>query len=552
MKKIVIIILLAGVFIGLLGYYYWQSNSYSKRILKLEILGPEEASAFEEVEYLVKYKNNGNTILEEPTLTFQYPENALPINEAANRVIKNLDDIYPGEEKTISFKAQLIGKESETKKAEAFIRFKPRNLKAFYETETTFTLRIKSLPLTFEIDLPSKLEPNKETDFYLNYFSNASLPISDLSIKIEYPSGFEFISSQPVALDKAEWDVPLLNKAEGGRIEIKGKISGEAREQKVFKATLGIWQRGNFILLKEAVKGVEMLESSISVSQLINGSSEYTAFPGDLLHYEIIFRNTGKDAFQNLFLALKLEGKAFDFDTLRADLGQFSRGDNSIIWDYQKIAKLGFLGQGEEGKVEFWINLKNQWEIASPQEKNAAIKSTIIISQARDEFETKVNSKLEISQKGYFQEAIFGNSGPLPPQLGEPTTYTITWQAKNYYNDAIDVKVKANLPQGIKLTGKILPEGAPLTYDSLSRELVWQIGDLQAGQGVLNSGPTISFQVALTPEIPQKGQTPLIIAPATITGQDTWTGNSLTATANSINTTLPDDDTVNDAMGIVQ
>lgn len=552
MKKIIIIILAAGILIGVLGYYYWQVNSYSKRILKLEILGTEEVQAFEGVEYLVKYKNNGNTILEEPTLTFQYPENSLPINEASSRVIKNLDDIYPGEERTISFKAQLIGKEGETKKAEAFLRFKPKNLKAFYESDTTFTSRIKSLPLTFEIDLPSKIEAGRKIDFYLNYFSNASLPISDLSIKIEYPSGFEFINSQPSALDKTEWDVPLLNKAEGGRIKITGKLSGEIREQKVFRATLGIWQDGNFILLKEAVKAAEILESSIFIFQQINGNADYIATAGDMLHYEIIFRNTGRDPFQDLFLVAKLESRAFDFDTIRAESGQFNKGDNSVIWDYQKIPKLKFLGQGEEGKVEFWVNLKNEWKILSPQEKNAALKNKVILFQASAEFETKINSKLAVSQKGYFQDTIFGNTGSIPPSLGEPTTYTITWQAKNYYNDVTDVKVRANLPPGVKLTGKILPQGAPLTYDSQSRELVWQIGDMPSGLGVLTPGPTISFQIALTPEIPQKGQTPLIISQAIITGQDTWTGNSLESTSAGINTALPDDDTVSDAMGIVQ
>ena len=552
MKKIIIFILILGILAGILGYYYYQKNIYSKEILKLEILGSEEVQAFEEIEYVVKYKNNGNTTLEEPALIFQYPENSLPTNEKSQRVEKALEDIYPGEEKTLSFKTRLFGKENEIKQAEATLKYRPKNLKAFYESKTTFTTKIKSIPLTLEFDLPSKTESGREFQFFLNYFSNSDWPLSNLRVKIEYPSSFEFIKSQPQALEKTEWDLSILNKAEGGRIEIGGRLLGEIREQKIFRATLGLWREGEFTLLKEATKGTEIQESSLSIFQQINGASQYVANPGDILHYEIFFRNTGEGLFQDLFLVSKLEGRAFDFETLKTESGQFNKGDNSIVWDWREVPKLRFLGRGEEGKVEFWINLKKDWEIASPQDKNFSLKNKIILSQSKEEFETKINSRLAISQKGFFQDEIFGNSGPIPPKVGESTTYTITWQAKNYYNDVKNVKVKAVLPPEVKLTGEIFPENSRLTFDSESREIVWEAGDLEPGKGVLNQAPNVSFQVSLTPEFYQKGQVPLLVNTAKISGEDSWTGIILEATSPAINTALPDDPTIGETGGIIQ
>ena len=552
MKKIIIFILILGILVGISGYYYYQRNIYSKEILKLEILGSEEAQAFEEIEYLVKYKNNGNTALEDVELIFQYPENSLPTNEKSSRVEKTLEDIYPGEEKTISFKARVFGKENEAKQSDAALKYRPRNLKAFYESKTTFTTRIKSVPLTLEIDISSKIESGKETQFFLNYFSNSDWPLSNLRVKIEYPSGFEFIKSQPRALEKTEWDLPVINKAEGGRIEIRGKLSGEVREQKVFRATLGLWQEGEFILLKETVKGTEILEPSISIFQQINGVSQYIANPGDILHYEIFFRNVGEEPFRDLFLVSKLEGRIFDFQTLKTEFGQFNQGDNSLVWDWREISKLQFLGQGEEGKVEFWINLKKSWEVTSPQDKNFSLKNKIILSQVKEEFETKINTRLEISQKGYFGDEIFGNSGPIPPEVGETTTYTITWQAKNYYNDVKNVKVRAILPPEVKLTGKIFPEDSRLTFDSQSREIVWAVGDMAAWLGALNPAPNIAFQVALTPDSFQGGQTPEICGKAKISGEDNWTEVTLEATSPEIDTTLPDDPTITGQDGFVE
>ncbi|OIP76094.1 MAG: hypothetical protein AUK06_00595 [Parcubacteria group bacterium CG2_30_36_18] len=555
-KFIIFLILLAGI-AGLVGFWNWKSNSYSKEILKLEILGPESIDLTEEFNYVVKYKNNGNIRLEEPKLIFEYPEHSLLEEGKSLRQeigAEELGDaIYPGEEKTISFKARLIGKEGETLIARAELTYRPKNLKARYESSTTFTTVIKSVPLTFEFDLPSKIESGKDLKFRLNYFSNTDYPLLNLKMTAEYPSGFEFVESNPPSLEKVEWKLPPLNRAEGGRIEISGKIRGEVREQKLFKAKLGIWQEGEFILLKEITKGVEIIQPALWVFQQINGSPKYLVDPEDQLHYEIFFKNVGAETLFNLSLMTTLIGDIFDFQTLKAPEGDFTLGDNSIVWDWKRVRALQFIEPGEEGKVEFWIKLKKDWEIPSLEGKTE-IKNQVYLSQVKEEFSNKVNSKLEISQKGFFQDEIFGNSGPIPPKVSEATTYTIIWLAKNYYNEVKNVKVKAFLPQNVKLTGKIFPEEAieKFTFDSQSREIVWNVGDLKVGNGVLNPAPNISFQVEFTPDETQRRSTPDLISEAKISGEDSWTGEDIEAINPSINTTLPDDETITEEMGRVQ
>jgi len=549
-SRFILTIIILAALAGIVGFWYYQKNVYSKEVLKLEILGPEEAELAQEIEYTVKYKNNGNIKLEDPRLVFQYPEFSIIEEGKSLRQELILDDIYPGEEKTFQFRTRLLGKEGDLKKARAWLSYRPKNLKARYESETSHTIQIKSVPLTLEFDLPSKIESGKEIGFRLNYFSNVNYPLSDLGIKVEYPPDFEFKSAKPEPLEETDWEIGLLNKAEGGRIEIVGNIMGELGEQKKFQAQLGSWQEGEFIVLKEAVRAVQIVTPSLYITQEINNNPQYVATPGDTLHYEIFFKNIGEEAFNNLFLVAKLEGELFDFNSLKAPLGEFETGDNSIIFDWRRVPKLRFLDAQEEGKVEFWIKLKEDWEISSPQDKNPQLLNKIYLSQAREEFITKVNSKLEIIQKGYYEEEIFGNSGPLPPKVGKTTTYTIIWQVKNHYNDVKNVKVRANLGKNVNLTGKIFPEGARLTFDSISREVVWRLTNLAAGKGVLGPGPNIAFQIAFTPDAGQKGQSPKLISKAKITGEDQWTGQTLEALASAIDTLLPDDETVEN--GIVK
>jgi len=533
-NKFTIAIIAAVVVLGAIGVWYWQKNSYSKEILKLEILGPEEVALGEEIEYTVKYKNNGSIRLEDPKLTFEYPSYSLVGEGQSLRKEMTLEDIYPGQEQTFSFKTRLLGKEGEIKKARAWLNYKPKNLNARYESETSQNAKINSAPLILEFDLSSKIDSGKGISFQLNYFSNVDYPLSDLGIKIEYPSDFEFQSSKPKALEKTDWNIGLLNKAEGGRIEITGNISGEVGEQKQFKAQLGMWQDGEFVVLKETVRAVQIVTPSLYISQQINNSSQYTANAGDTLHYEIFFKNIGNDALSNLFLVVGLEGSLFDLTTLKAPSGDFETGDNSVVFDWRKVQKLQFLGVGQEGKIEFWITLKDDWVITSLNSKDQVLKSKISLSQAQKEFVTKVNSKLNIIQKGYYQDEVFGNEGPMPPQAGLPTTYTIIWQVKNYYNDVKNVRVKATLGSGVSLTGRIFPEGSPLTFDSASKEVVWKIENLAAGRGILDVSPSVAFQVTFTPASSQ--QTNLIGA-AKITGEDEFTGLVTNAESLAINTT---------------
>ena len=558
MKKFTIFIIILALVVGIYGLYYYQKNVYSKDVLKLEILGQEETELLQEIKYTVKYKNNGNVRLEEPELVFDYPDNALPADGTSLRVVKKSEElgevIYPGQEKTFTFTARLMGQEGEVKEARASLSYQPKNLKARYVSETSFTTIIKKIPLNFDFDLSSKIESGKELKFRLNYFSNVDYPLAGLRIIIDYPSGFEFIDSTPKSLEKTEWDIGLLNKAEGGRIEISGKLVGEVGAEKIFQAKIGTWQDGEFILLKEVSRGITVIKPALYITQQINNNPKFTASPGDLLHYEVFFRNIGEEFLNDMFLLVTLNGSAFDFETVRAPEGDFTPGDNSIIWDWRRVKNLQLLSPQSEGKVEFWVELKDEWEIKNLEDKNPEIKTIIFLSQAKEEFTNKVNSKLAISQKGYFNDEIFGNSGPLPPKAGEATTYTITWQAKNYYNEVKDAKVKAVLPKNVSLTGKIFPQEQTdkITFDSQSREIVWNVGDLAVGQGILTSAPNISFQVAFLPGESQKGQIPEIIGQAEIIGQDEWTGETLRVSSPSINTALPDDGRVSEEQGRVR
>ena len=114
------------------------------------------------------------------------------------------------------------------------------------------------------------------------------------------------------------------------------------------------------------------------------------------------------------------------------------------------------------------------------------------------------------------------------------------------------MKVKAVLPKEVKPTGQIFPEDLRITFDSQSREMVWEIGEIEAGAGILTEAKNCAFQITLTPAEKQKGEPALLVGEARISSSDEWTEEILEATASSIDTTLPDDQTITEEQGIVR
>ena len=174
-SKIVFLIFLLFVCALAAAFWVWSKNSYSKEVLKIEIIAPETAQAGEEIKYIVKIKNNGDIRLDEPRLVFEFPSYTLPKEGNSLRIVKEKEDfdgaIYPGQENVFEFRGQIFGGEGEAKEATALISYKPSNLTAKYINKTSAVTIIKKVPISFDFDLRSQVDAGRSFVFYINYFN---------------------------------------------------------------------------------------------------------------------------------------------------------------------------------------------------------------------------------------------------------------------------------------------------------------------------------------------------------------------------------------------
>ena len=379
-NKIIIVVVVVALLIG--GFLYLKGGIFSKEILKLEILGKDTAKAGDEIEYTIKYKNNGNFVLQSPKLTFDLPENSLTENTSV-RTRQDLEDIYPGDEEFVKVKVRLLGKEGDLKVARASLSYVPKNLTARYESNTTFTTKLQDAPMTLDFDLPSKVEQGKELSYSINYFSNIDYPLENLSLKVDPVNGFEIISTDPKSLDGFEWKLKTLNKAQGGRITIKGKVLATKDQKLTFVAKLGKWQNGNFIVIKEKSVDVAVIQPLLYISQQVNGSASYVASPGETLNYKISFTNIGSSPFDDILIVTQLDGAALDTSTIQAPDGQVQ--SNVIIWAPQQLKKLERLGVQEKAEVDFSVKVRGDFN-PNAEGANTTITNQVNISQITQKF----------------------------------------------------------------------------------------------------------------------------------------------------------------------
>lgn len=178
-----------------------------------------------------------------------------------------------------------------------------------------------------------------------------------------------------------------------------------------------------------------------------------------------------------------------------------------------------------------------------------ALKDIDIAGQSR--LETKIASQMSLNSLGYYYDDTFSNSGPVPPQVGQTTTYTLKWQLTNAGSDLENVKVSALLPPHVKWQSKINPGDAGLSYNAGTGTLVWEVGSLPASTGILLPVKQVAFQVAITPGQAHLNSLVELIGRSTAAGKDTFVQMNLTHYQDAIDTDLPDDPRVSSSDGVV-
>jgi len=567
MKKLLII----AVILGLIGagiFYYIKG--YSNGGVNIEVNLPDkEVEVGRPFDVDVVFKNETGSALGDVKIALA-PSDFIAFEEDGSTNIKTreLGEISNGVTKRESFKVVALPSEEPEYKVKAIVFYSPATLVAEFKKDREEEVRVKTPDFELELIAPDQVFSGEEFEIKAVYEQDDEVPeLAEFEIHIDYPEGFELITSEPEEVDLATGGVKFSNLEEDeGEVSINGSLDLSDSSEFQLRARLVMKMFDEEYTFFSEDKTVLVDQSPLSF-QVVLGEHPGEVRPGDKLTYVLTYKNNTDVELRDLVIRAQLLGEMFDFEDLSTD-GRYTSANRTITWDGGNTSRLENVRAGEDGSVSFTIDVENRHPINQLSDKNfllivdariesPTVPSSINASKTTNtaKAENKVTGLLEIDAEGYFRDAASGilNSGPFPPLVGNATEYTVHWSVKNHGTDVDNVEVRARLGDGVVFTGETagntdtVPE-----IDSETGEVVWKVGRLLATTGILNAEPEAIFQVSATPMSANIGNYMLLIGETRVSGDDEFTETTIMSNASAIDTRLPDDPTVNAGDGEVQ
>ncbi len=540
MKWILSILIIGVVAVGLVMLF---AGSFSESGIVLEIEGPDRIQSGEDVTYKVHYENQSDVKLDNVRLAFVYPADSVVIKDGKIResITENieLDSLDSGETGDIEFRAFIVGDTGDIRLAKARLSYKPSNIKSEFDKDTSLSTTITSFAIPLTLSAPPSAVSGQEVRYALDYRNESSEDFKDLRIKFKYPEGFTPINFNPSPdIGNDVWQVSSLDRGDGSRIVVTGTMIGREDEEKTINVTLQRQINSNYIDFEKTQTTTVISSPPLLINMTVNGQTDLITKPGDKLDYEIKFTNTSRSTLFGVNLIVKLEGGAFDESTYTGD-GFFNSSNNTISWNASNIPILASLQPGQSGEASFKIRISDPLPV-NFSNKNFFIKTiaSLETTNVPEEFGldklvvsrallTKISTNLEFEQTVHYSDpaANFANSGPVPPEVGQQTTYTIHWTLKGTSNDIINAKIIGFIPPSATWTGNttVNANQPAVTYDSSTGKVTWNIEVIPAGTGFVLPTYQAIFQVMINPSGAQQGSSVELIRQSEVEGQDGFT-----------------------------
>jgi len=546
----------------MVGFYFFKKTSFNIENVNIQISGPKDVASGKKLQYEILIENKNRAKLEGAVLKVSYPESFIPENnpdftpEGLLGGSFQLGNIKGKESKKIIFNGKIYSPKGTIVYLKNDLLFYPAGFNGQFSVNNQFDLNVTSSPITLNLMAPQNMSSDDSLDYLIVYKNEGKEDYNNVKIKMEYPDGFAFSKSEPSASEGENyWYIGRLSAGQEDRIVVSGKLSGESGNTKVAKVYIGEMIEGQFMAQNEEKVATKIESSPLFISQTVNGLKELNVNAGENLRFSIYYKNEGEIGLKDVIVTGNIDSAVLDYEKIKMrDKGSINMKNKTITWKAADVPELKNLNPGDSGTIDFEIKIKDIIPVAGVQDKNFVISSIAKIDSpdiqtpiqgnkiiSGNKMDIKLNSKLFLNVKGLYHDAFTENFGPIPPRVGQETSYIIKWTAMNVSNDISEAKVKAALPPMVSFTGKIYPENSDLTFNERTNNIVWDIGNLNAGTGVLTASKEVSFQVKITPAPNQKDKYADILSQSIMTGKDLFTKSELSFAAGDKTTYMVDD-----------
>ena len=518
-------------------------NIISSDNVDISVSGPTSISGGETLSLDIIVSNGNNTDLELADLIIEYPEGTRSANNLSIDLPRDrfsLGDVPAGRKVNQKIEAILFGEEGGREKIKITVEYRVAGSNAIFFKEREYEIEISSSPVSFSIDSLTDVNSGKEVSFIVKLKSNSTNLLEDLLFIAEYPFGFIFESSEPrTSFEQNIWKMGDLSPGEEREIKITGILEGQDGEERVFRFFSGIESEKNEkeleVAFVSAVRSVFIKKPFLALDIVIDGNTSlnYNTSVGKLVSVNILWKNNLPTSIANVEIDALFSGDVNE-SSVKVDRGFYNSVENTAVWSQERNPAFGSISPGQDGSVKLtfrspdftggtMVNPEATIDVSVRGRRlsETGVSEEVVSSVKRS---VRFNTNPTLLPRAVHFSGPISNTGPIPPKAEEETTYTIIWTLSNTVNRMSDVVVSARLPSYVRWTNQTSGGAEDITYNSVSRQVFWDVGTLSSNTGFSTSPREVAFQIAVVPSLSQVGETPLVIGDTMLTGKDDFTG----------------------------
>ena len=577
-KKILIgSVLFCVIAIGIGVYLFLNgSNLISGNNIAVTVSGPVSIPGGEPVTFGIKVTNNNSIDLQLVDMQVTFPAGATDPKDPT-RVLTSYDqllgDIPVGVSTSTGISAIIFGEENTQKEITATLTYKVKGSSAIFTKIATYDILINSSPVSVTVDSFSSITSGQEFDAMVSIKSNSQDVLKNIVLKAQYPFGYTFISSNiPPLSDNATWKIGDIPSGGARTIVIHGKLQGEDADTRIFHFSVGAQSSSN-----ASVIGTQygLVTQNITIEKpfmsLMIGVDNDTSPAAVVGHFNspnriiVSWSNNLSVPVSNAVITVQLSGSAYDKTKIRPDLGYFDSANDRIIWNQETNPELGSVAAGANGTVSFTViptdtsggsdggmtdpSMSISANVTADRTQESQVSGSLAATTNRT---IKVASDVSLSGRIVRTIGPFTNTGPIPPQVEQKTTYTVMLTIANTTSAVSNAQVTTTLPPYVTWLGNVSPSNENVTYDQNTGTVTWNAGNVIPNSANSSTGRReMDFQISLQPSVTQALMSPTLVNRSTLTATDNFTQATLSNTQDYLTSSFSTDPGYNSGDEIV-
>lgn len=543
-------------------FIFSHGNKFTGNNIQVAIHAPKDIASGGDVTLTIDYQNQEPVALTNSQLTVEYPDGFTFVSSEpkASNTFSNaftLGQIGSGRAGQVVIHGTVIGSVNSQLTFSATLTYRPANFSSDFQEQANTTVNISSSILNVTIDGPDKLSPGGSASWTLTVSNTSDRDLARIRIEATLPDGLSLTTSTPAAsTGQTIWDIATLAKGKSSTVTLTGAAKGNLGDSLELVARVGIVNAANTVDPQDQKSLLIILvNTGLTTSIGVNGQTDGAVVsPGDAVNYTVNISNKSDVETNDVTVKATLDGTGLDVANLSNPLKATVKGA-TLTWTKQQVPGLALVKPGDSVSLTLSVGTQSTLTVKSDNDRNPHITLSVTVSApslltntntsppsivALTKFTTVLSMTADARYYDDSQAAV--GSGPVPPVVGQTTSYRVTWAVTNSTNDATDMTVTTTLPVGVLWTGKNIGRDAgDISFDPNSRIVRWTLNKVPAGTGSRLPTLTAHFEVSITPTSDQIGAVVILTDTTSVAATDSYTAKSITGTASSLTTDVPND-----------